>query len=72
MQEVQFQFPEVTSLLFPEYISSQKPPLPNNMNQEYYTGVVPQLAPYHVVLPATKISAWLSIISFAYIHFGSS
>lgn len=45
MQEVQFQFPEVTSLLFPEYISSQKPPLSNNMNQKYYTGVAPQLAP---------------------------
>lgn len=45
VQEVQFQFPEVTSLLFPEYFSSQKPPLSNNMNQKYYTGVAPQLAP---------------------------
>jgi len=44
-QEVQFQFLEVTSLLFPEYISSQKPLLSNNMNQKYYTGVEPQLAP---------------------------
>lgn len=45
VQEVQSQFPGVTSLLFPEHISSRKSQPTNKMNQKYYTRAVPQFAP---------------------------
>lgn len=44
-QEVQSQFPVVTSLLFPKHISSRKSQPLNKMNQKYYTRVVPQVVP---------------------------
>jgi hypothetical protein len=45
VQEVQSQFPAVTSLLFPEHISSQKAQPTNKMNQKYCTRVVPPVVP---------------------------
>jgi len=58
VQEVQFQFPEVTSLLFPEYISSQTPLLSNKMNQKYYTELEHQLAPASAKKIDPRRSLW--------------
>lgn len=58
VQEVQSQFPAVTSLLFPEHISSQKSQLTKKMNQKYYTRVVLPFVPAcaKIIAPQRSLS----------------